>query len=214
MEIFYNSSTSGYEEIAGSGPKWWTEYREMDAVYMFEGWLLDIMAKKMEQEVKNIFPSQADYPSLVEYEKMLCIDQDEDITIEERRRIVQAYYSGAGHLSRSAILQMAKAYTGFDANVFWKNGNLYIEFDNAESVFSSLESLQKAIERRMPAHLVYVYRVRRAVKSNIGYSILSKEYKKITITEHPTFDPIVNVTWIVDEMQTTLIDENGNILNI
>ena len=54
MEIFYNSSSPGYEEIVSYGPKWWTEYREMNAVYMFEGWLLDILAKKMEQEVKNL----------------------------------------------------------------------------------------------------------------------------------------------------------------
>lgn len=94
MEIFYNSSSPGYEEIVSYGPKWWTEYREMNAVYMFEGWLLDILAKKMEQEVKNLFPSQADLPTLLAYERMLGIEHDAELTIEERRRIVEIYYSG------------------------------------------------------------------------------------------------------------------------
>lgn len=31
MEIFYNSHSPGYEEIVSYGPKWWTEYKEMDA---------------------------------------------------------------------------------------------------------------------------------------------------------------------------------------
>ena len=102
MEIFYNSSSPGYEEIVSYGPKWWTEYREMNAVYMFEGWLLDILAKKMEQEVKNLFPSQADLPTLLAYERMLGIEHDVELTIEERRRIVEIYYSGTGHLSGSS----------------------------------------------------------------------------------------------------------------
>lgn len=44
--------------------------KDVHAVYMFEGWLLDILAKKMEQEVKNLFPSQADLPTLLAYERM------------------------------------------------------------------------------------------------------------------------------------------------
>ena len=29
MEIFNNQQRSGYEEIVSYGPKWWTEFREM-----------------------------------------------------------------------------------------------------------------------------------------------------------------------------------------
>lgn len=159
MEIFYNSSTSGYEEISGSGPKWWTEYREMDAVYMFEGWLLDVMAKKMEQEVKNIFPSQADYPSLAEYEKMLCIEQDEGITIDERRRVVQAYYSGTGKLSKSVIQSIVRTYGECDSELWWNDRsclNIRI-FCNDGKLFSN-KRIYQIIERRFPAHLLFVVR--------------------------------------------------------
>lgn len=156
MEIFYNSHSPGYEEIVSYGPKWWTEYREMDAVYMFEGWLLDIMAKKMEQEVKNLFPSQADDSTLFEYEKLFGIEHDVAISIEDRRRIVEAYYAGIGHLSRSAILQLIKTYTGHEGNVQWGEGGvLLITFNNDDSVFVSLGILQKIIERRIPAHIPF-----------------------------------------------------------
>lgn len=172
MEIFYNSHSPGYEEIVSYGPKWWTEYKEMDAVYMFEGWLLDILAKKMEQEVKNLFPSQADDSTLFEYEKLFGIEHDVEISIEDRRRIVEAYYAGIGHLSRSSILQLIKTYTGHEGNVQWGEGGvLLITFNNDDSVFVSLGILQKIIERRIPAHIPFQTRCTCTVRLGIGTSI-------------------------------------------
>ena len=176
MEIFYNSSAPGYEEIVSYGPKWWTEYKEMDAVYMFEGWLLDVLAKKMEQEVKNLYPSQADYPTLLMYEKMLRIEHDTEITIEERRRIVQAYYSGTGHLSRSVILQLIKAYTGHDGEVFWDGPTLCIEFNNDEGEFISIGILQKVIERRIPAHIPF--QTRCTCRARLGLKVNTEVWRK------------------------------------
>lgn len=159
MEIFYNSSVSGYKEIANYGPRWWTDYREMDAVYMFEGWLLDVMAKKMEQEIKNIFPSQADYPSLVKYEKMLHIEHDDESTFEDRRRIVQAYYSGTGKLSESVIKSIVKMYGDCDCELWWKDKNcLQIRiFCDDDKPFSN-KQIYQIIERRFPAHLLFAIR--------------------------------------------------------
>lgn len=176
MEIFYNSSAPGYEEISSYGPKWWTEYREMDAVYMFEGWLLDIMAKKMEQEVKNLFPSEADYPSLLEYEKMLGIEHDTDFTIEELRKITGIYYSGTGHLSRSVILQLINAYTGHDGEVYWDGDALSIEFNNNDGAFISLGILQKIIERRIPAHIPF--KTRCTCKVHLGVRTDTEAWEK------------------------------------
>lgn len=155
MEIFNNSERSGYEEIVASGPKWWTEYREMDAVYRYEGWLLDLMAHFMERKVKNQFPSQADEAALAMYEKLLRIESDVELSLEERRRIVSAYYSGTGHLSRSVILSLVKAYTGQDGDVYWNDGTLCIEFNNNDGAFISIGILQKVIDRRMPAHIPF-----------------------------------------------------------
>lgn len=54
----------------------------MNAVYMFEGWLLDILAKKMEQEVKNLFPSQADLPTLLAYEGCLELNTMQSLPLK------------------------------------------------------------------------------------------------------------------------------------
>ena len=159
MEIFYNSSAPGYEEIVSYGPKWWTEYKEMDAVYMFEGWILDILAKKMEQEVRNIFPSQADYPSLIKYEKMLHIEHDEESSFEDRRRIVQAYYSGTGKLSESVIKSIVKMYGDCDCELWWKDKSclqIRIFCDDDKTFFN--KQIYQIIERRFPAHLLFTVR--------------------------------------------------------
>lgn len=155
MEIFYNRQRPGYEEIVSYGPRWWTEYREMDANYRFAGWTLDLMAYFLEQMVKNQFPSQADEDTITMFERLLRIEYDAELTLEERRRVVAAYYSGTGHLSRSVILALVKAYTGQDGEVYWDGPTLRICFDNGSVNRVSIGLLQKILERRMPAHIPY-----------------------------------------------------------
>ena len=146
MEIFYNQERSGYEEIVSYGPSWWTEYREMDANYRFAGWTLDLMAHFLEQEVKNQFPSQADEKTIKMFERLLRIEYDSELTLEERRRVVSAYYSGTGHLSRSVILSLVKAYTGHEGEVYWHGPVLRICFSNDSNNLVSIGLLQKILE--------------------------------------------------------------------
>ena len=44
---------SGYEEVKSYGPSWWPEYREMNAVYKYAGWTLDLMAHFLEKLIWN-----------------------------------------------------------------------------------------------------------------------------------------------------------------
>ena len=156
MEIF-NRERSEYEEIVAISPKWWTEYREMDAVYRYEGWCLDLMAYFLDRSIKNLFPSQADERSLIIYERLLRIEHDIQDTIEERRRVVQAYYSGTGKLSRSVIQSIVKAYGDCDCEVSWlDHSSLRIRIIcNDDKLFSN-KRIYQIIERRFPAHLSFI----------------------------------------------------------
>lgn len=69
--------------------------------------------------------------------------------------MVSAYYSGTGHLSRSVILSLVKAYTGHEGDVYWHGPTLRICFSNDSNNFVSIGLLQKILERRMPAHIPY-----------------------------------------------------------
>lgn len=188
MEIFYNLEHPNYEEIVSYGPKWWTEYREMDANYRFAGWTLDLMAYFLEQTVKNQFPSEADEKTISMLEKLLRIEYDAELTLEERRRIVSAYYSGTGHLSRSVILSLMKAYTGHEGDVYWKGPVLCISFGNDETHFVSIGLLQKILERRMPAHIPF--RTQCTCTVRLGLRVSQKPWK-VRFTQAGT-EPMTN----------------------
>lgn len=183
MEIFHNRDRPNYEEVVSYGPKWWTEYREMDANYRFAGWTLDLMAYFLEQTVKNQFPLQADERTIAMFERMLRIEYDAEMTLEERRRAVAAFYSGTGHLSRSVILQLIKAYTGHDGDVYWDGDILCIVFDNNDTYRISIALLQKILDRRMPAHIAY----RTMCTCHTGLRIQTrKEHWKMLFTQAGT----------------------------
>ena len=109
MEVFFNRQRPGYDEIKSYGPRWWTEYREMDAVYRFAGWTLDLMAYWLERLVNNQFPATADEHAIEMFEDVLGIDPEPGATLEDRRRTVGAYYSGNSKLSESVIKQIIKS---------------------------------------------------------------------------------------------------------
>ena len=170
MEIFYNRMRPNYEEIVSYGPRWWTEYREMDANYRFAGWTLDLMAYWLERIVNNQFPAYADEDTLRMLERLMGIEYDGPVTLEERRRIVSAYYSGTGHMSRSVIKMLVKAYTGQECDVYWDGLILIIDFENRDNVALSLGILQKILHRRMPAHIAFQLRCKCTVHLQLGTS--------------------------------------------
>lgn len=158
MNIFHNDSRSGYEEIVSYGPKWLTEYKEMDAVYQYAGWTLDLMASFLEQIIRNQFPGQANEAALRIFEQMLGIEYDPTLSLEERRRVVLAYYSGTGKFSKSEIQALIKMYTGCESDIWWNGSVLQIRVHyNGKSVFSDSKVYQ-ILQRRMPAHIDFLIR--------------------------------------------------------
>lgn len=157
MRVFYNDERPSYEEIVSYGPKWWTEYREMDANYRFAGWTLDLMAYWLERIINNQFPACADEQAISVFERVLQIEPQPGVTLEARRKTVAAYYSGTGHLSRSVILEMIKAYTGHDGEVFWSGQILCVLLNSNEMEFEAIKLLYKILERRKPAHIALMF---------------------------------------------------------
>ncbi|NSJ25849.1 putative phage tail protein [Blautia glucerasea] len=155
MEIFNNGQES-YEEIVSSGPAWWTEYKEMDAVYRYEGWLLDLAIHLIEQTVKNQYPSQADEKAIAEYERILRVDTDVGASLEERRRTIAACYSGTGHLSKSVIQSLVKTYTGKGCEITWDGTAFQILIqDGGTDIAVVYDRLATIISKRMPVHINY-----------------------------------------------------------
>lgn len=174
MEIFNNQERSGYEEIVSYGPKWWTEYREMDAVYRFAGWTLDLMARWLEQIVNDQFPAHASEKAIQVYEQVLGIEPDPDETLEERRRTVAAYYSGTGKLSGTVIKSLIKSYTGCESELWWDGLVLQIRIYLSDEEQFSARKIYSILGRRMPAHIDFEMRNVLCVFELSEYLILSR----------------------------------------
>lgn len=185
MKIFHNRDRPNYYEIVSYGPKWLTEYREMDANYRYAGWTLDLMAYWLDQIIYNVFPLYADEYTITRFEKFLGIEYDPEATLDDRRRIVAAfYYFGLGKLSRTAIINLIKAYTGCDSDVTYDGMAFFIHIDGQEKPVLVDVKLLNMISRRMPAHL--------------GYSVQIEE--KSLLTEYLGFIQVVT-PHIVIEME-------------
>lgn len=155
MRVFFNDGRSGYNEIVSYGPSWWPEFREMDAIYKYAGWTLDLMAYFLERLVNNQFPGQADEAALREFEKILDIDYDPNSSLDERRKMALAYYSGSGKLSKSVIQSLIKSYTGCESDVSWKGQVFSIIVLGQDGPQFLNDKLLKILRRRMPAHISY-----------------------------------------------------------
>ena len=159
MEVFNNQQRSGYEEIVSYGPKWWAEFREMDANYRFAGWTLDLMAYWLERVVNNQFPANADERTITTvFEPALGIEPEPDETLEERRKTAAAYWSGTGKLSKTVIQSIIKAYTGCESELWWNGIKLQIRIFCDEDERFSQRKIHNIISRRYPAHLSFAIR--------------------------------------------------------
>jgi len=158
MEIFDNREYSNYEQIVEMGPSWLTDFREMDANYQYAGWTLDLAAYFLEMLINNEFPEHCDEATLAKFERILRIEYDNEMSLEERRRTVSAFWAGNGKLNKTAIEGIVKSYTGQDAAISWSDQTLVIDFDNTETAVVAMSMLQRILERRMPAHIDYQIR--------------------------------------------------------
>lgn len=167
MEVFFNRQRPGYVEIVSYGPRWWTEYREMDAVYRFAGWTLDLMAYWLERLVNNQFPAMADEHAIEMFEGVLGIDPEPEATLEDRRRTVGVYYSGNSKLSESVIKQLIKSYTGCDSDLWWEGLTLHIEIMRNNDGNILLKHVIELLEDRIPAHIVLALQTARDITFDV-----------------------------------------------
>lgn len=163
IDYFHNHDKPNYYEVSSYGPRWWLEWAEMDANYRYAGWTLDLMANWMDRVVSNQFPMHADMETIQKLEKLFCIDVDYGMALEERRRIVAAYYFYVGHLSRTTIKEIIRTCTGCDSDVRWGGGNnniLQIDIQQQErDVLAASDQAYAILYRRKPAHIAMDVRV-------------------------------------------------------
>lgn len=160
MEIFKTSPESHYEQIVAMGPRWLTEFAEMDANYKYAAWTLDLMEHFLNRLINNQFPTYCDLDTLTVLERLMDIPYYGTPSEEERRRTVSTYWSATGKLNKSMIVTLTREYTGNsrDVDVEWNGTTLVIDFNNTDTVNVEYAVLYRLIKRLIPAHIPFMIR--------------------------------------------------------
>lgn len=133
MKRFYDRQyASNYDELISYYPRYYRDVREMVAILQADGKLLDGAQDAIEQVYNNNFIDYMDEQTVKVFESLLCIKQRKSRTLEERRRLIKAYFVGFGKLSATLLSEMIRAYTGSDPFIKFepfdlqRNNMLYI----------------------------------------------------------------------------------------
>lgn len=212
MSVFNNDQVPGYDEIVSYGPAWWTDYKEMDAVYRFAGWTLDLMAYFLEKLVLNESPATCDEATLLAFERLLRIDHDASATLDERRSTVMAYWSNSITLSRSEILKIISKYTSLPADVLWDNTTLVLYYPRMKAYRAAMPILRNILARRLPAHIAY----RVMAEDGVNIELLTGVVSHILESRGTTTDTISlsGIEWYGDEEDVIYVDDENNVLII
>lgn len=156
MEMFNNQERSGYEEIVSYGPKFYTNIKEMDAIYRFAGWTLDIMAADLEKLINTQFVENMSGEQILNLEKFLDIKQTQDLSLEERKQnLITIIYSNKKTNERNLKSDLERII-GKDAQVTIKMDDvLIVEVESIDKSDYTYRQINDYLTSNLPAHLSF-----------------------------------------------------------
>lgn len=155
MIVFNNQQRSGYEEIASYSPFYYRNIREMDAIFHLEGWLVDLMAKDMENMIAYQFLKNMDEESLTRYEIFLGVARNMVRTLNERKSYIYAMLIGAGKLSACKIERMVNQFPGCVCDyIVLVESTLHVSIVIIDELNIDIRDIiHELIKRKIPAHI-------------------------------------------------------------
>ncbi len=121
------------------------------------------------------------------YEKIIGISYSRLRTVDERRRLVLAYYNIFGKVSATKIKNAIKFYTGADVEIRFtkkdEQGNYILEIECVRGEISSLflDDIALLCKKIIPAHLFFSFIVTIKPKSDVYVGALPQINSHITI---------------------------------
>lgn len=170
---------TSYEKIKTLVPSFYFDVLEMNACYDVDGKMLDEFFKNTDIVKMNRFVLTADEETTESLEKFLGIKVYKEKNLDERRRLIAAYFAGFGKISKTKIKEMMRSFTGADCKVelkvFDQNSKdraLYVTLERGANSSINADDVKKLLFDRVPAHLMVVCSV----------SYTNAEYKNSGIT--------------------------------
>lgn len=186
--MFYNNQRSGYEEIKSYYPVWYTEIKEMDAIFQLAGEFLDDAADQMEKVILNRYISTMDETALDETIQYLNLDGSLK-TVEEKRRALLAAWNGSGKINGSIIKRIIKTFMGNEVEAELVLTDILTIIIHKNQIDEARQKdLFKYMATRLPAHLAIACEYHSTIELKTNLYVAPLRMDVIQITAQPYRD--------------------------
>lgn len=206
---------SSYERIKKFVPVFYQDVVEMDAIYKVDGEMVDDLLENIKIIKANRYILSADENEISELEAFLGLYPSPESTIEERRRLIVAYYTGFGKISATTIKNIIKSMSEAESTVDFSSsdeaGNNRLNIDILKPVPNyNLDDIIDLLSKRIPGHICYRISVYHEKSTQIYVGTALQNGTNLTM-KISGVDPD-DYDWLTDENGDYLMDENGLIL--
>lgn len=160
--MLYNKGFAcNYDELITYYPRFYRNVFEMDAILRTYGSIADNLESSVECVLGNTLIDTADEGTITRLEKFLGISLVRERSLEERRRLLKAYYVGDGKLSASLLSAVITSYTDANTEIAFEpfdetgNNRLEIHFERGAEQTIYMSDILTLLAKKIPAHLVY-----------------------------------------------------------
>lgn len=147
---FYPERNGSYEELMSYYPHYYHGIAEMEALLRYFGGVCDDIETQTEQAYLNNFVLEANEDTIKSWEEMLHIAYTEQLSLDQRRIVVQGRISGNGHIGEPEIRAIISTYTNKPVTVNFEQGTITVVI--AGGIFGE-DNLLDTLMQRIPAHL-------------------------------------------------------------
>lgn len=177
--------TTSYARLLTYYPVWYREVLEMDEILKTEGKLLDDADASLMLVLNNNYIDSANLSTIETLESFIGIPSNPSRTLEERRRLIKAYFVGFGKVSASMLKEMISSYTGAGSEIKFEpvdssgNNCLYIYIDRGDEPTLYITEIDTLLRKKLPAHIMLEAKVRYTFTVVVGakYSYNLHDYR-------------------------------------
>ena len=157
MKFYSRYYAGSYEELLTYYPRFYRGVFEMVEILKAFGRIADGLVAGVERVFLNNFIADADAETIKEWEGILRISYTEQLTLDQRKRIVIGRLCGNGHIGEQEIREIIANYTENPVEIDFKLGVISVGIEG--EVFGETNLLD-TLCRRIPAHLAVDMQVR------------------------------------------------------
>ena len=176
------------EELLSFYPHFYRDIKEISAINEATATELDKIIDCGQKVLDDSNITTADESIIKFYEDIIGIGYSSLRTLEERRRLVLAYYNIFGKVSASKIKNAIMYYTGAEVEIRFTNkdekGNYLLEIECVRGTISSLflDDIALLCKKILPAHLFLNFSITILPKGNVYVGALPQICTNITIS--------------------------------